>query len=68
MDEGPGLTEEKRLTREGGRGGGERSHIRDKGGEREGIDWVMYYQPTVVKKDGQGREDTINCCLLPFPH
>lgn len=44
MDEGPGLTEEKRLTREGGRG--ERSHIRDKGGEREGIDLVMYYQMT----------------------
>ena len=65
MDEGPGLTEEKRLTRGGG---GKRSHIRDKGGEREGIDWVMYYQPTVVKKDGQGREDTINCRLLPLPH
>lgn len=45
MDEGPGLTEEKRLTREGG-GGGERSHIRDKGGEREGLDLVMYYQTT----------------------
>lgn len=65
MDEGPGLTEEKRLTRGGG---GERSHIRDKGGEREGIDWVMYYQPTVVKKDGQGREDTINCRLLLLPY
>ena len=64
MDEGPGLTEEKRLTR----GGGGRGVIRDKGGEREGIDWVMYYQPTVVKKDGQGREDTINCRLLPLPH
>ena len=44
MDEGLGLTEEKRLTREGG--GGERRHIRDKGGEREGIDLVMYYQTT----------------------
>ena len=65
MDEGPGLTEEKRLTRGEGE---ERSHIRDKGGEREGIDWVMYYQTTVGKKDGQGREDTINCCLLPLPH
>ena len=65
MDEGPGLTEEKRLTR-GGRGG--RGVIRDKGGEREGIDWVMYYQPTVVKKDGQGREDTINCRLLLLPY
>ena len=43
VDEGPGLTEEKRLTREGG---GERSHIRDKGGEREGLDLVMYYQTT----------------------
>ena len=63
MDEGPGLTEEKRLTRGGGR-----SHIRDKGGEREGIDWVMYYQTTVVKKDGQGREDTINCRILLLPY
>ena len=49
VDEGSGLTEKKRLTRERG-GGGERSHmrshIRDKGGEREGIDLVMYYQTT----------------------
>ena len=43
-------------------------NIRDKGGEREGIDLVMYYQTTVGKKDGQGREDTINCRLLLLPH
>lgn len=33
MDEGPGLTEEKRLTREGG-GGGEESYKRQGRGER----------------------------------
>ena len=40
MDEGPGPTEEKRLTRGGE--GQERSHTRYKGEGRERIHWVMY--------------------------
>lgn len=50
MDEGPGPTEEERLTRGGE--GQERSHTRYKGEGRERIHWVMHYQATEVKKNG----------------
>lgn len=60
MDEGPGPTEEKRLTRGGE--GQERSHTRYKGEGRERIHWV-----TEVKKNGQERGDNINYRLEALP-